>query len=290
MADESNSTPSPAPATDPVVALVARWHEIDAARAATIDPGEQDRLAAEARDVEHKIAATRATTLVGALAALDLLARLTQDQPIRGEDHQSALRLALIESAYGIIASIDASSQQLLLSLKSADVCFEKISDHGRVGSMIALTAAFGAFAALQIPREKLGPLSALFRALEDAENGKRNAMLVPPKRRGSPPDEVRDSIAKAYAAVAMSLLMKKGLSEKAAAQYVHRKMQHWAFSKRKKFTSNTIRNWRERISGGLKHSDLDADTYFSALEHANSSSEDPKIMADNLLKRGPEF
>ena len=35
MADESNSTPSPAPATDPLVALVARWHGINAALAAT---------------------------------------------------------------------------------------------------------------------------------------------------------------------------------------------------------------------------------------------------------------
>ena len=98
MADESNSTPSPAPATDPLVALVARWHGINAALAATGDPAEQDRLAAELRNVECMMMATPATTAPGAVAGWEL-ARHIRAQPACDRNHRAALYIALLENA-----------------------------------------------------------------------------------------------------------------------------------------------------------------------------------------------
>ena len=252
MAANSDSTPSPDTTTDPICALVARWHEINAARAATIDASERGRLDAIARDVESRIAATPPTTLVGVLAGLELLPHLTRDQSIRERDHQSALRLALIDNAAGIIFSIDASRRQLLLGLKKSDEifqeaeddCSEENSDHGRIGAMFALAAAIDAFKAQGISRESLRPLYALLRALKDAENGRRNRMFAPAKRKndGGSPDEVRDFIAKVRAAVALELLMQYGMSKPDAMSYVYNKMKNWPILKKKEIQENYYR------------------------------------------------
>jgi hypothetical protein len=286
MADESNSTPLPAPATDPLVALVARWHEINAALAATSDPPEQDRLATELCDVERMIAATPATTAPGALAGLEL-ARYIRAQPARDRDQRAALYIALLENAADVLSKIIGHARQnLSRDLHNAEVTFANVDDDGRMGAAFALKGAYDFLVALSVPSEDLRPLHKLVLALLDVDNGTPNRMLVPPKRRVYP-DETQDSLAKAFAAAAVTVLMQGGFKRESAESYVNRKIQRWVFSRRQNFNGKTLRAWRKRISGGLRSSDIDTAAYYDALDIVRHQPGSSTSIADKLLKLG---
>jgi hypothetical protein len=290
MADKSNSTPSPAPATDPLVALVARWHRINAALAATGDPAEQDRLAAELRNVECMMMATPATTAPGAVAGWEL-ARHIRAQPACDRNHRAALYIALLENAADVLSEIYVHARQgLSRDLHNAAVFFENIDDDGRMGAARAVAGAHDFLVALSLPSEGLRPLQKLALALLDVDSGTPNPMLVPLRRRGSSKDQIQDSLAKAVAAAAVTILMEGGFTRERAETYVNRRIRNWVFSRRQNFDRKTLRQWRKRISGGLRSSDIDTATYYHALDIARNLSGSPTSIADRLLQHGSGF
>jgi len=132
-------------------------------------------------------------------------------------------------------------------------------------------------------------PFRRLMRGLVDAENGKPHFLLQPRKVKSRPPDNAEVMGLRAIAAVAMTLLMKAGLSKLQAARQVANAL-HKAGHKKpngQPINAETIIGWRDRVMGGQKSQDLDTARYHRMFSDLNNSFPGaPKQAADHLLRQ----
>ncbi len=139
--------------------------------------------------------------------------------------------------------------------LREAKRLYEGEDDGGRAGMALAVSAAADLVLSIEEMRsEDLAvPLSALAIALTDLDNGKVARGLIPKIFGNRPPDTHMRQAMRAYASIAMELLMMAGFQRGEAAHVVINFMISKGVKAdgRRTWTGATVANWRDQCRAG---------------------------------------
>ena len=182
----------------------------------------------------------------------------------------------------------------LELGLIEATALRTTVDDSGRLAAARAVVAVIDFLTAAGMKQDLLAPLMDTIKAFEDLEHGARPEMLKPlkrGKRGGRPPSTNDHRVVQIYAAAAMEFFMRSGIGKDEAARRVFRAVGKWDVDlpvRGDKFTSRTIANWREEISGGNKVEDWETTRFLQLISRVEGASIEFGMAAENLLKSPP--
>ena len=168
------------------------------------------------------------------------------------------------------------------------------LSERMRVG--IALMAVLKFLKGIGIPADLYAPFFSLLTALQDCEDGRAPPLFMVETKTGSPGDGIDASQVKAFAAVAMELLMKnRHMKKQEAASVVARKIRLWGpeasrlLNRRRDVKDwQTVASWRDAVKKGRREEDYAATTYYATLELVQKIGLPPAEVAKTIFTSAP--
>ena len=147
------------------------------------------------------------------------------------------------------LSTLNSALDFLFGRLRQARVDFERVGDNGRWGAFCAL-GAFQSFITLfknPLEEDLHVPIVRLQDALAGLEQGRREPILEPVRRRGRVPSSHAYASMKGYAAATVQLLQQAGLAHDDARGAVARQLRELGIRPERgsgTVTATTVRNW----------------------------------------------